>query len=190
MPNNTNVVLCDRTLHLVKEDSKSSRAGARNTEKLIEQLVKIGWSQESDLKGDDKQTLRMAFAERFTPEAIKLLNNKKASGHDTAPDWHGNHFTHPSGKPKNKTYWNQQISSGLNKYKDTIIERGMKKASGSAPNTKGDIFFRVERDIGKLMKSVKIEHDKTEDEMIQKKLKVIISLMKETIGIHRGVHIK
>ena len=66
----------------------------------------------------------------------------------------------------------------------------MKKASGSAPNTKGDIFFRVERDIGKLMKSVKIEHDKTEDEMIQKKLKVIISLMKETIGIHRGVHIK
>ena len=183
MPSNTNVVLCDRTLHLVKEDSKGHKASQKRSKALLDQLIKIGWTQENDLKGDDKQALRDAFAERFTPEAIKLINNKNATGHDTAPDHNGCHFTHPSGKPKNQAHWKGQITSGLNKLKGNIENRKVKIASGGAPNTKGDIFFRVERDIGKLIKSVKIEHDKTEDDVIQKKLRVVMSLMKETIGI-------
>ena len=182
MPNNTNVVLCDRTLHLVREDSKGHKASQRRSVALIDQLIKIGWTQESDLKGDDRQALRDAFALRFTPEAIKLINKKNATGHDTAPDLNGCHFT-LGGKPKNQAHWKGQITSGLNKLKQNIENRKVKIASGGAPNTKGDIFFRVERDMSKLMKSVKIEHDKTEDEMIQKKLKLILSLMRDVIVI-------
>ena len=182
MPNNTNVVLCDRTLHLVREDSKGHKASQKRSSTLIDQLIKIGWTREQDLQGDDRQALRDAFALRFTPEAIKLINKKNATGHDTAPDQNGCHFT-LGGKPKNQAHWKGQITSGLNKLKQNIENRKVKIASRGAPNTKGDIFFRVERDMSKLMKSVKIEHDKTEDEMIQKKLKLILSLMRDVIVI-------
>ena len=183
MPNNTNVVLCERTLHLVREDSKGNRASQKRSKVLIDQLITIGWTNEKDLKGDDRQALRDAFAERFTPEAIKLISKDKATGHDTAPDWHGNHFTHPSAKPKNQSYWKGQINSGLNKLAKAIENRKVVKAAGGAPNAKGDIFFRINRDISKVIKSVKLEHGKVEDVNIQKKLSLILSLMKETIGI-------
>ena len=182
MPNNTNVVLCDRTLHLVKEDSKANKASQKRSVDLVDQLIKIGWTNEKDLKGDDRQALRDAFALRFTPEAIKLIKKEKATGHDTAPDAHGNHFT-SGGKPKNQSHWKGQINSGLNKLADAIENRKVVKAAGGAPNAKGDIFFRINRDISKVIKSVKLEHGKVEDVNIQKKFKVIMSLMKETIGI-------
>jgi len=184
MPSNTNVVLCDRTLHLVKEDSKANKASQKRSSTLIEQLVKIGWTREQDLDKDDRLALRAAFAERFTPEAIKLINKDKATGYDTAPDHNGNHFTYPSGKPKNQAHWKGQITSGLNKLAIAIENRKIKQASSNgASNTKGDIFFRVERDMSKLMKSVRIEHDKEEDANTQKKLSLILSLMRDVIVI-------
>jgi len=167
MTNNTNVVLCDRTIHLVKEDSKANKASQKRSSTLIDQLVKIGWTREQDLDKDDRLALRAAFAERFTPEAIKLINKDKATGYDTAPDHNGNHFTHPSGKPKNQAHWKGQITSGLNKLAIAIENRKVKKASSNGANTPRDIFTRVADEIAKLKTAVKKAIDKEEDEVIQ-----------------------
>ena len=166
MPSNTNVVLCDRTLHLVKEDSKANKASQKRSSTLIEQLVKIGWTREQDLDKDDRLALRAAFAERFTPEAIKLINKDKVTGYDTAPDHNGNHFT-SGGKPKNQAHWKGQITSGLNKLAIAIENRKVKKATSNGANTPRDIFTRVADEIAKLKTAVKKAIDKEEDEVMQ-----------------------
>jgi len=176
MPSNTNVVLCDRTLHLVKEDSKGHKASQKRSSTLIDQLIKIGWTREQDLQGDDRQALRDAFAERFTPEAIKLINNKNAKGHDTAPDHNGCHFTE-GGKPKNQSHWKGQITSGLNKLAKSIENRKVKQASGGA-NTPRDIFTRVKDEISKLRIAVRKELEKVEDLDKQEKLIDTLELLK------------
>ena len=166
MPNNTNVVLCERTLHLVKEDSKANKASQKRSSTLIEQLIKIGWTNEKDLGKDDRLAIRAAFAERFTPEAIKLVKKEKATGHDTAPDHNGCHFT-SGGKPKNQAHWKGQITSGLNKLAIAIENRKVKKATSNGANTPRDIFTRVADEIAKLKTAVKKAIDKEEDEVIQ-----------------------
>ena len=176
MPNNTNVVLCDRTLHLVREDSKGFKASQKRSVALIDQLIKIGWTKESDLKGDDRQALRDAFALRFTPEAIKLINNKNAKGHDTAPDQNGCHFT-TGGKPKNQAHWKGQITSGLNKLAKSIENRKVKQASGGA-NTPRDIFTRVKDEIAKLKTAVKREIEKVDDFDKQEQLENTLELLR------------
>ena len=181
MPNNTNVVLCDRTLHLVREDSKGHKASQKRSSTLIDQLIKIGWTREQDLQGDDRQALRDAFAERFTPEAIKLINNKNATGHDTAPDWNGCHFTQTGGgrggSPKNQAHWKGQITSGLNKLAKAIENRKVKQASGGA-NTPRDIFTRVKDEIAKLKTAVKKEIEKVDDFDKQEQLENTLELLK------------
>jgi len=176
MPNNTNVVLCDRTLHLVKEDSKGHKASQKRSSTLIDQLIKIGWTREQDLQGDDRQALRAAFAERFTPEAIKLINNKNAKGHDTAPDHNGCHFTE-GGKPKNQSHWKGQITSGLNKLAKAIENRKVKQASGGA-NTPRDIFTRIKDDLAKLTAAIKREIEKVDDLDKQEQLENTLTLLK------------
>ena len=166
MPNNTNVVLCERTLHLVKEDSKANKASQKRSSTLIEQLIKIGWTNEKDLGKDDRLAIRAAFAERFTPEAIKLVKKEKATGHDTAPDHNGCHFT-SGGKPKNQAHWKGQITSGLNKLAIAIENRKVKKATSNGANTPRDIFTRVADEIAKLKTAVKKAIDKEEDEVMQ-----------------------
>ena len=178
MTNNTNVVLCDRTIHLVKEDSKANKASQKRSSTLIDQLVKIGWTREQDLDKDDRLALRAAFAERFTPEAIKLINKDKATGYDTAPDHNGNHFTHPSGKPKNQAHWKGQITSGLNKLAIAIENRKIKKASSNGANAPRDIFSRVEIEITKLIVGVNKAIVKSEDADKEAKLKATLTLLR------------
>ena len=177
MSNNTNVVLCDRTLYLVKEDSKANKASQKRSSTLIEQLIKIGWTNEKDLGKDDRLALRGAFAERFTPEAIKLVNKEKATGHDTAPDHNGCHFT-SGGKPKNQAHWKGQITSGLNKLAVAIENRKVKKASSNGANTPRDIFTRVADEISKLRIAVRKELEKVEDLDKQEKLIDTLELLK------------
>ena len=177
MPNNTNVVLCERTLHLVKEDSKANKASQKRSSTLIEQLIKIGWTNEKDLGKDDRLAIRAAFAERFTPEAIKLVNKEKATGHDTAPDHNGCHFT-SGGKPKNQAHWKGQITSGLNKLAIAIENRKVKKASSNGANTPRDIFTRVADEIAKLKTAVKKAIDKEEDEGEQISMQAMLENLK------------
>ncbi len=178
MPSNTNVVLCDRTLHLVKEDSKANKASQKRSSTLIDQLVKIGWTREQDLDKDDRLALRAAFAERFTPEAIKLINKDKVTGYDTAPDHNGNHFT-SGGKPKNQAHWKGQITSGLNKLAIAIENRKIKKATNNGANAPRDIFSRVEIEITKLINGVNKAIVKYgEDADKEAKLKATLALLR------------
>jgi len=180
----TNVACCERTIHLIEVDSTQERASGETRAALVEHLTNIGWTTEKDFDKEGRQALRDGFALRFTQEVQDLLANENAKGSDTAAGYTGGHFTNGKKKSaKNQAHWEGQITSGINKWAKSIEAAKVNEESGQAPNTPRDIFKRVADEIAKLKTAVTNAIEKEEDEDVQKKLRVVLSLMKETIAI-------
>lgn len=160
----TNVTLTDVTYKLLRADGVKRTAADGARKPLIDHLAKLGWTKETDADAEDRKQLRAVFSERFTKKAKALLamTAQDAGAHKTAPDHLGNEVT-SGGAPKNRSHWNGQITSGLNKIAKAIRDRDAVLKSGGTANAKRFISVRLEQELKKLADACKNDGDNSDD---------------------------
>tara|TARA_R110000824_G_scaffold98761_1_gene235457 strand:+ start:275 stop:865 length:591 start_codon:yes stop_codon:yes gene_type:complete len=163
----TNVTLTDVTYKLLRADGGKDKERDLARKSLVAHLVKVGWTKETDADAEDRKKLRAVFSERYTDKARALLamTAQDAGAHKTAPDHYGNEVTGGSrgGAPKNRAYWNAQITSGLNKIAIAIENRKAVLRSGGTANTKRFISVRLEQELKKLADACNNDGESSDD---------------------------
>lgn len=98
--------------------------------------------------------LQDMVAARFpTPAQALIKSDPEVAGEKIAADYEGCSYT-PSGQPKNRRYWKQQIGSVISSYAKALKTRKIRETQSNGASNKRSLDTRVIEDTSKLYKAV------------------------------------